>query len=136
MYGVIQSIRAAYECLGTRDTYVRDCRHHREAVATAVSLCRDVAELVSPVVCSSSPEGFLPNAEGKGEPPLVEGSPPPSSTAAVSQGNSQSLLLCCWHSMKEISLLLGFLTEYAPVMSDTMSTEQTGIITHDQVRIN
>ena len=130
MYGVIQSIRAAYECMETAaTTYTRDCQHHCEAMATVVSICRDVAELVSPVVCTSSPEGFLPDTEGEKEPYLVEDSPSP----AASQGNAQSLLLCCWHSMKEIALLLGYLTEHAPVISNATSTEQKGVITHSQV---
>lgn len=30
-----------------------------------------------------------------------------------SGGNAQSLLLCCWHCMKEISLLLGYIVETA-----------------------
>lgn len=129
MYGVIQSIRAAYEYLGTAAaTYTRDCRHHRPAMATVVSICHDVAELVSPVVCTSSPEGFLPD-RGEKEPYLTKDSPSP----AASQGNAQSLLLCCWHSMKEIALLLGYLTEYAPVISNATSVEQEGVITHGQV---
>ena len=127
MYGVIQSIRAAYEYMGIATaTYARDCQHHREAMTTVVSICHHVAELVSPVVCSSSPEGFLPNAEGDKEPCVVNDSPSP-------QGNAQSLLLCCWHSMKEIALLLGYLTEYAPVINDATSMEQKGVITHGQV---
>ncbi len=130
MYGIIQSIRAAYECMGTAAaTYTRDYQHHREAVATVVSICHDVAELVSPVVCTSSPEGFLPDKEGEKEPYLTEDSPAP----VESQGNAQSLLLCCWHSMKEIALLLGYLTEYAPVISDATGAEQEGVITHSQV---
>ena len=126
MYGIIQSIRAAYECVGTA-TYARDCQHHCEAMATVVSICNDVATIVSPVVCSSSPEGFLPDAEG--EPSLTED----SSTSPASQGNTQSLLLCCWHSMKEIALLFGYLTEYTPVISDATSKGQNGVITHSQV---
>ena len=130
MYGVIQSIRAAYECMGTAAvTYTRECQHHREAMAAIVSICHDIAELVSPVVCTSSPEGFLPDIEGENEPYVTEESPSP----VASQGNAQSLLLCCWHSMKEIALLLGYLTEYAPVISDVTSTEQKGVITHSQV---
>jgi hypothetical protein len=109
--------------------YTRDYRHHREAVATVVSICHDVAELVSPVVCTSSPEGFLPDKEGEKGPYLTEDSPAP----VESQGNAQSLLLCCWHSMKEIALLLGYLTEYAPVISDATGAEQEGVITHSQV---
>lgn len=36
--------------------------YHR-TINEVVSLCGEVAELVSPIVCSSSPEGFLPESE-------------------------------------------------------------------------
>ena len=35
----------------------------RAAVAEVVQLCSEVAALASPVVCNSSPEGFLPGAK-------------------------------------------------------------------------
>lgn len=170
MYGIIQSIHAAYESAGAA-AFMEHSHHHREAMVAVISICDNVASLVSPVVCSSSPEGFLP----EGEPLLEEDqlsqevldtSQPASlgNTQSVSvgnaesallrnaesaqretiqsaqplQGNAQSLLLCCWHSMKEIALLLGYLTENAPVIGDLMSTDQMqkGIITHKQVSIS
>ena len=45
-------------------------------------------------------------------------------------GNAQSLLLCCWHSMKEISLLLGYLVEHAPLETDQA---ESGVLTLEQV---
>ena len=167
MYGVIQSVRAAYESLGA-ESYVQDCLHHREAVAAVMAVCADVAKIASPVVCSSSPEGFLP--DGEEDFCLMEDHRLESSLGSVQsgdsqsesqedivkiqtvkggmesallksaesskQGSAQSLLLCCWHSMKEIALLFGHLTEYAPVINEsTTGVEEKGVITHAQVSV-
>ena len=54
-----------------------------------------------------------------------------SSVSAVSAGGSpQSLLLCCWHAMKEISLLLGLVIEWAPIGDSPNS-----LLTDKQARI-
>ena len=50
--------------------------------------------------------------------------------AIPTTGNAQSLLLCCWHSMKEISLLFGYLAEHAPVEVDQA---ESGVLTLEQV---
>lgn len=153
IYGVIQSIRAVYECLGAA-TYAQDCQHHREMMVSVISICDDVAELVSPVVCSSSPEGFLPNedsqsyfkehpsssqlqenAKAASKEGVQSDCKPLTCTELVPEGNAQSLLLCCWHSMKEIALLLGYLTEHIPVVNDSVNVGQKGVITHNQVSV-
>lgn len=38
-----------------------------------------------------------------------------SATPSVSGAGAQSLLLCCWHAMKEVSLLMGLVVEWAPI---------------------
>ena len=35
----------------------------REIITKLIELCGEVATLTSPVVCNSSPEGFLPGAQ-------------------------------------------------------------------------
>ena len=161
MYGVIQSIRGAYESVGSA-SYTTDPLYHRQAMADVISTCDDVAKLVSPVVCSSSPEGFLPDTEDGASlsedrfsdvllgndqsesredsekimsPEGVDVVSSKNAESAIVQGTAQSLLLCCWHSMKEIALLLGYFVEYAPVVSELTSTEEKGIIAHTQVSI-
>ena len=44
-------------------------------------------------------------------------------------GNAQSLLLCCWHCMKEISLLLGHIVMMASAegaSADLLDVEEVG----------
>lgn len=56
----------------------------------------------------------------------------PLDRTLATTGNAQSLLLCCWHSMKEISLTLGYMVEHVPVQEDH---EETGVLTLEQVRL-
>lgn len=123
MYGVLQSIRTVAEILQLKPTLAV-----REVVKTVISTCVQVSKVVSPVVCSSSPEGFLPDGSPRtgdfGENDAL------SETAAIDCGSAQSLLLCCWHSMKEISLLLGYLAGELSV-----GCEDKGILSHNQVYI-
>lgn len=94
-----------------------------------VTLCSELAKLVSPVVCSSSPEGFLPDST-EARDKEGAGLAVPLEPAASKTGTAQSLLLCCWHVMKEIALLLGYLVGCAPVIS---GIHGDGVLTHTQV---
>ena len=38
---------------------------YQEVTAEIISVCETVASIVSPVVCNSSPEGFLPEASSQ-----------------------------------------------------------------------
>ncbi len=116
MYGLLQSIRTLLEALKLATTT-------HTTVRGVVDLAIQVSEIVSPIVCDSSPEGFLPSQD-------KEMSLPSSQSTAGQHGNAQSLLLCCWHSMKEISLLLGYLVGEFPVISDA---NEAGVLTYIQV---
>ncbi len=129
MYGVLQSIRAVFELELTPPLdSCRECL--RNLLGMLVATCEVLSKIVSPVVCSSSPEGFLPESSPGGgvSGGLLEGA------ADESKGNAQSLLLCCWHTMKEVSLLLGFLIKH---FSGAMDAEggATPLLTHHQVKM-
>ena len=131
MYGVLLSIQTVWEVEQSFSCSPLSWLPYREVVAKVVKLCIEVTQLVSPVVCCSSPEGFLPDSphsEREGE--LLVQVRPLSSASTKAGGTAQSLLLCSWHSMKEIALLLGYLVEYAPVISGTTGN---GVLTHAQV---
>lgn len=123
MYGVLQGIRAVFELLSDDSLASGNGSDLGQILAMLVETCKCLSELVSPVVCSSSPEGFLPEtAEASSEMAEMSGSFP---------GSAQSLLLCCWHTMKEVSLLLGLLVEH-------FYTRRSGgsgvpLLSHDQV---
>ena len=53
-----------------------------------------------------------------------------SSTPSVCGASAQSLLLCCWHAMKEVSLLMGLVVECAPIRDGPES-----LLTHKQVHL-
>lgn len=116
MYGVLQSISAVYQhSLPTDPAFSGSSLSiTRELVGT----CKILSELVSPVVCSSSPEGFLPDSEQGGLPGRMtsEGGDE-GGDGGSSSGSAQSLLLCCWHSMKEVSLFFGYLVEHCDIVA-------------------
>lgn len=219
MYGVVQSIRAVLEM---RDTASNVGEIWGPVFGRLVELCRHLSELVSPVVCSSSPEGFLPEGDegsgvaakahsleafgmtgdtlskgggesetlavhgssaesgesdltdvvhsssvGAGGPEVaseihsssvgsaVSGAPtmvhnsstggrdevdhissvvdgvPAVHSSVAATGSAQSLLLCCWHTMKEVSLLLGHLVEHSRIAVGAGVTKE--LLTHQQV---
>ena len=104
-----------------------------------VEISVQVSQVVSPVVCSSSPEGFLPDKGEAGSSETSKVGVTMTSKVGVagkvqstSSGTAQSLLLCCWHSMKEISLLLGYLAGETPVISEPDGNG--GLLSEDQVR--
>lgn len=128
MYGVVQSMRSLLEQELSDVNNVNFRCDLRDVVSRMVHLCTSLSEVVSPVVCSSSPEGFFPDVVVPCQETTVA-----SATAGESpslSGNAQSLLLCCWHTMKEVSLLLGILVEnFSPVK--TME-EVDAALTDDQ----
>lgn len=131
MYGVLQSIRAILELKWVASVDACDDSWTR-TLGQLVEICKCLSELVSPVVCSSSPEGFLPEALLASTSGLMAAKTDgPSSSSSSSSGNAQSLLLCCWHTMKEVSLLLGHLVEnFTEVVDQTPP-----LLTHEQVHL-
>ncbi|XP_078452198.1 tRNA (32-2'-O)-methyltransferase regulator THADA [Lampetra planeri] len=69
-----------------------------------------VSRIASRVVNSSSPEGFIPDRPGTGAGCVVAAEKECEGARSVT---AQAVLLCCWRSMKEISLLLGQLSQHA-----------------------
>ena len=107
IYGVLQSIRTLLELDWVSST-APSGQIWSPVLRELVEACRRVSEVVSPVVCSSSPEGFLLDAT---PPDGMSSEPEVVTESSSSVGNAQSLLLCCWHSMKEVSLLLGYIVD-------------------------
>lgn len=98
----------------------------RELLSRLINISSSVAELVTPVVCNSSPEGCLPDQAIN----VLRHVNIDVLDVGSSRANAQSLVICCWHCMKEVSLLLGDIVERAPLMTESKSS---GLITIEQV---
>ncbi|XP_072171918.1 tRNA (32-2'-O)-methyltransferase regulator THADA-like [Diadema setosum] len=142
MYGLLHCLRIL---LGVTDLRcLQAVESWRETVGKIISLALRVADVAATVVCNSSPEGFIPSEEKPGvENNQHERQPPTLVTAATVTSTSQletfhvtpqMILVCCWRSMKEVSLLLGELSLRAPLMPETSSEGSSeGIISNSQM---
>ena len=99
----------------------------RQFLSHLIDISSSVAELVTPVVCNSSPEGCLPDQAIS----VLKHINVDVLDLENSGANAQSLVVCCWHCMKEVSLLLGDIVERAPLI--IAESESTGLITTVQV---
>ena len=106
---------------------IPDCFVHnwREFLSFLINISSSIAELVTPVVCNSSPEGCLPDQA------IIALGNINIDLESSSGANAQSLVICCWHCMKEVSLLLGDIVEKAPLI--LAESELSGLISTEQV---
>lgn len=80
----------------------------KDLITKLIDLCFSVSEVVSPIVNSKSPEGIFPTELGTMQPDIVE-------SELLKSVTPQMLLVCCWRSMKEISLFFGDLVRLLPI---------------------
>ncbi|XP_055880801.1 thyroid adenoma-associated protein homolog [Biomphalaria glabrata] len=111
-----------------------------------IQSCQNLAKIVSPVVQNSSPEGNMPenvlnsstldmsdlfNIESIG--PVLSESTVKESQILV-ESMPEYLVVCCWRSIKEVSLTLGKLCLQVPVNLIT-EHETLSLLTFDQVKM-
>ncbi|KAF7710664.1 hypothetical protein HF521_009536 [Silurus meridionalis] len=130
-----------------------------QVVADLMALCYRMSDVVSPVVQSSSPEGLIPmdtdTEPSSGLQKILQEIQPRDTNdfftsareldasseeqlrtpQATNEGSemyrvtAQMVLVCCWRSMKEVSMLLGELCQSMPLHTHT----NKGLITEEQV---
>ncbi|KAG8187737.1 hypothetical protein JTE90_015607 [Oedothorax gibbosus] len=141
LYGVLACIRKVISEVEFRHLHNSETALWSCLIQELISLSIQVAATVEPVVCNSSPEGHLPmdtdseNIEqlqtavrraigNRFHSAVVD--PDSQSSATVGEGvvldltktravTAQILLLCCWRTHKEVSLLFGEMAEKIPV---------------------
>uniref|UniRef100_X2AWR9 tRNA (32-2'-O)-methyltransferase regulator THADA n=1 Tax=Capitella teleta TaxID=283909 RepID=X2AWR9_CAPTE len=122
-YCVLHCIRYLLEDISLNDLPELD--QWTSLLSDIITMSFDVAAKVAPVVNNSSPEGFIPTGQNAPDDPVDD-------AEMLSKVNAmpEYLIVCCWRSIKEVSLLLGFLCQAAPISREG----HAGVITEKQVR--
>ncbi len=147
MHGLIQCIRVLVEASEDPSGRSDDWRH---IVSHILALVRRAMLVAYPIVCTTSPEGFLPDdgddqddpavpvpdeANGEHDGPSDAGRvggerrlPSECESSTSSHGTlddtlrSQALLACCWRTLKETALLLSALFDSLMLARDAVQT--------------
>ncbi|XP_077864701.1 tRNA (32-2'-O)-methyltransferase regulator THADA-like [Saccoglossus kowalevskii] len=140
IYGLLYCVRTLLKELSSSHTRIID-----NYLDCLIELCLDASSIVSPVVCNSSPEGYLPVDEQKDaslEHLVLRGNDKEQNEDGddktsrneeeddkEEEGDShtvtpQMVLICCWITMKEVSLLLGQLTQFKNSNKKTLLSVQ------------
>jgi hypothetical protein len=85
----------------------------RSICARLIQLCLQVSQVTGKIVNSSSPEGIFPTELAQMQPHTQ------ASDECLKSVTPQMLLVCCWRTMKEISLFFGDLVSQLPVEHDS-----------------
>eukprot|EP00057_Strongylocentrotus_purpuratus_P021689 XP_011676163.1 PREDICTED: thyroid adenoma-associated protein homolog isoform X2 [Strongylocentrotus purpuratus] len=126
MYGVLHCLRIL---LGDTDLKTLPKVAAWKCVVTRlIQLCFDVADVAATVVCNSTPEGFIPSEQKQEK--EEEGECGARSKLETLHVTPQMILVCCWRSMKEVSLLLGELSQRTPMEDE----DREGLVTSLQVK--
>lgn len=99
----------------------------QEAIAKLISMCFELSRAVSVIVSNSSPEGHLP----------MDLSPHTTSGIFFNPDKeivtSQMVLLCSWRTVKEVSLLFGYLSAKSTISTESNDDASENLLTEKQV---
>ncbi|KAJ7373357.1 hypothetical protein OS493_012949 [Desmophyllum pertusum] len=129
MHGVLYCLRAI---LGSMSfSSVAGNEQWQNLISHLLNECFCTADIVAPVVTSSSPEGFMVDDN---EDPDEDLSQVPQYSVLeeshIKAPAAQILLVCCWRTMKEVALLLGELADNAPLQ---VANNRNGLFTAQQL---
>ncbi|XP_078616956.1 tRNA (32-2'-O)-methyltransferase regulator THADA-like [Branchiostoma floridae x Branchiostoma japonicum] len=101
-----------------------------------VDVCCEVSSIVSPIVQTAAPEGYIPEGATLVDAAVTQVSLKPVSeddttSQEPSSVSSQALLICCWRSLMEISLLFGQFAQKAPMYRE--DNDRQGVLSVQQV---
>ncbi|XP_011499333.1 PREDICTED: thyroid adenoma-associated protein homolog [Ceratosolen solmsi marchali] len=123
LYGYIFCIHSILSTVNLRN--IINDENWKTLLSDLVNICFKLNTAVSQIVNNSSPEGHLPmdlnshnldNISKNMESIII---------------TSQMILLCSWRTVKEISLLFGYLTTHVSIYDDT---KKTGLLNENQIK--
>lgn len=131
MFGCLACIRHLLSKLDFKE--IAKCSYWAKFITKLVLICRELTQVVSIVVNSSSPEGHLPNdfsaieTYGFDEDVEMQSIDPPDDEEITdeceldSKPTPQMVLLCSWRTVKEVSLILGDIAFRSPIVKNQHS---------------
>ncbi|KAL4224170.1 hypothetical protein ACF0H5_017623 [Mactra antiquata] len=125
LYPTIQCMRYCFNDVEFSKIPQTQVESWRILLSRFVSLCCEISSVVSPIVCNSSPEGNVPME-------TLEGVDSSSDSLQTVTLMPEYLLVCCWRSVKEMSLLLGWLTANVTIAT---SVGSHGLLNYEQIMI-
>ncbi|XP_031835838.1 thyroid adenoma-associated protein homolog [Nomia melanderi] len=96
-----------------------------DTVGELIAVCFEYSDAVSVIVNNSSPEGHLPMDLNLQTIQEICGSSPEKEIVTP-----QMVLLCSWRTVKEVSLLFGYLATNAPICENDLSV---GLLNEEQI---
>ncbi|CAG5133518.1 unnamed protein product, partial [Candidula unifasciata] len=123
----------------------------REFIQHLITSCLNLSRVVSPVVQNSSPEGNIPEAllgpglnignilelrlPGSDESKSLYQSDVASTSRALVESMPEYLVVCCWRSIKEVSLTLGNMCLQIPPAQMAEVGTQSSLLSLQQVKV-
>ncbi|KAK3932204.1 Thyroid adenoma-associated protein-like protein [Frankliniella fusca] len=127
MYGTLFCIRHLLQLI-TDFSELKGEPRWQLLIKDLVSLCFKLDEIATPIVNSSSPEGHLPMDFNDSTSSSILQSKMISSPDRHPKVTAQMVLLCSWRTVKEVSLLLGKLSDCCPILPDPC-----GLLSEDEI---
>ena len=115
MHGTLRCVRELLEAVRIED--VSDRESWKTLVDELVKLCLRVRDIAGPIIQNSAPEGCIDSTGDHNVmiSQILQEGEEAKTDIATQASLSQMLLVCCWRSMKEATLLLGHIVSFCPI---------------------
>lgn len=123
LYGVLFCIRMLFQ-LQDMDVVIAEVSHHgsenvfKMYIEKLIKRGLEIIQIVSPYVSNDAPEGYLCDVDLLEIFKLLKLDEVQKSNIEVEAHVARMLLVCCWRSMKEVSLLIGSIVSHFSMKAD------------------
>lgn len=127
MYGALLAIRHLLLQIDFKNIAKTECDDWRQFFHRIIQKCKQLTDVVAPIVNRSAPEGHLPN-DLNDISNYINGK-----ECAISQikVTPQIMLVCAWRTVREASLLLGDIALRIPIIPSQCGASTNGLISVD-----
>lgn len=129
MYGALLCIRHILLQIEFKSIATEERDNWRQFFHRIIPKCKQLTDVVAPIVNSSAPEGHLPN-DLNDISIYIDGE---KSAVGQIKVTPQIMLVCAWRTVREASLLLGDVALHTPIIPSQCDGPSNGLITVDEL---